>query len=111
MFLNFASQISPLLDALIVILAIIFVYLLATRVFFTKPELQQQNETVEIIHEERENEAHELEVENQKLKQEIKTAKQNYAKRKINATKYKQIIHYAQEQITENQARMRLLQQ
>ncbi len=112
MLFNFASQISPLLDVFIAILAIILVYLLATRVFFTATSLQgEENETVEIIHEERENEAHELEVENQKLKQEIKQTKQNYAKRKINATKYKQIIHYSQEQIAENQARMRLLQQ
>ncbi|MDP3742112.1 MAG: hypothetical protein Q8R15_02240 [Candidatus Micrarchaeota archaeon] len=111
MLFDFAAQISPVLDVLIVILAIALVYLLATRFFFTTPESQEQNETVEIIHEEKENEAHELEVENQKLKQEIKNAKQNYAKRKINATKYKQTIHYAQEQITENQARMRLLQQ
>lgn len=111
MFLDFAAQVSPILDVLIAILFLVLIYLLATRVFFvgwTFPR-EDENETIEMIAEEKLAELRELKLDNQLLGQKVKQAKADYGKRKINASKYKQIVQYSKEQIAENEARINLL--
>ena len=112
MLLDLATQVSPLLDVLIVILFIVLVYLLAKRVFLVGWVIPQEDEagTMEMVAEEKLVETRELKLDNQLLHQKIKQAKLDYGKRKINVSKYKQIVQYAKEQITENEQRIKLLE-
>ena len=109
--LDIATQISPFLDALIVILALILAYLLATRVFFTSWGLPRDDEmeTLEMIQEDKQKQANDLAAENEVLAETVKQAKQQYMKRKIDASTYKKIVEDCQEKMVQNDARLRLL--
>ncbi len=109
--LQIAFQPELFLDLLIAILAIVFVYLLATRVLFVPWGLPRddQLETLELMQEEKARQARELLEENKMLGETVKQAKQNYMKRKIDASAYKKIVEDCQEQIVQNEARIRLL--
>lgn len=112
MLLDLASQVSPLLDALIVILFVVLAYLLAKRVFFVGWTMPREDETdaVEVIAEEKLAEVRELKLDNQLLHHKASQAKLDYGKRKINASKYKQTVQYAKEQIAENEQRIKFLE-
>ncbi len=109
--LDIAIQISPLLDIAIIGLSIVLAYLLATRVFFTSWNLQRDEEleTMEMVQEEKLKQIHDLTMENQVLQETIKRAKQNYMKRKIDASTYKKIVEDSQERLLQNQARLKFL--
>ncbi len=110
MLLDFAAQIAPILDAIIIVLAVVLIYLLATRVFTSKilPK-EEQLETMEMIREEKLKQIKELTLENQTLEETVKRAKQKYMKRKIDASTYKKIVEDSQEKIIQNEAKMKIL--
>ncbi|MFH0714096.1 MAG: hypothetical protein V1722_00460 [Candidatus Micrarchaeota archaeon] len=111
MLLDFATTIAPILDIVIVILVLILIYLLATRVFFTKwePPVEEETETLQMMADEKQKQVNEMEKENQILIETIKRAKEKYTKRKITAVAYKKIVDEAQEKLIQNQAKLKFL--
>ena len=109
--LDIATQISPFLDVLIVILAVILVYLLATKIFLNKwqPPQDDETETLEMIQEDRQRQIADLTQENLFLQETVKQAKAKYMKRKIDASTYKKIVEDSQERMVQNDARLRFL--
>ncbi len=110
--LQFLTELTPFLDLTIVILAIILLYLLLTRVFLVNWALPAEDEleTMQLVTEEKAKQAKELTSENQFLQEKIKQTKQKYMKRKIDASTYKNLIVECKERITQNEARLQLLQ-
>ncbi len=108
MLFDFALSLPFLLNVIIVILAIIFFYLLFTRIILKKPvayieEAPNYSED-EIIVQERE-----LRLENLLLEQTIKKAKKKYLKKKIKVAEYKKIVQAAKDKIQQNQVKLKQL--
>lgn len=112
--------VSIAMDMAIVVLFLIFLYLFVTRLLLSKPLPQrvqrvvqpqpsEEEETLEMIAEEKAVQAALLQQENQKLESAIKKAKTDYAKKRIAAATYRKTVEEAKEKLSQNKARLKLL--